>query len=207
MRAAAEKEPTLVDAVRDSMEPVKILISDIMCRLQIKGRCFQQLASWKSKRYGTLFTQLTVHWILETNIRKSHCLHFLHWKHFYLIAAKKDTTLFALRNVVILLVTSVKQLVCHQKNSSPARPNANFWWPLQVIQWSVWYICTSTTETHRPSLPVFNMCGMCPWWYNVKSVLCGAYCTHPESSPLLPGKNLNLIWKTTLSHVVLLWVI
>ena len=41
MRAAAEKEPTLVDAVRDSMEPVKILISDIICRLQLKGRSFE----------------------------------------------------------------------------------------------------------------------------------------------------------------------
>ena len=41
MRAVAEKEPTLVDAVRDSMEPVKILISDIICRLQFKGRSFE----------------------------------------------------------------------------------------------------------------------------------------------------------------------
>ena len=44
MRAAAAnsaKEPTLADAVRDSMEPVKILISDIICCLQLKGRSFE----------------------------------------------------------------------------------------------------------------------------------------------------------------------
>lgn len=41
MRTAAEKDPALVDAVRDSMEPVKILLSDIIHRLKLNGKYFQ----------------------------------------------------------------------------------------------------------------------------------------------------------------------
>ena len=41
MRAAAEKDPPLVDAVQDCMEAVKILISDIICHLWLKGRHFE----------------------------------------------------------------------------------------------------------------------------------------------------------------------
>ena len=63
MRAAAKKDPPLVDAVQDCMEAVKILISDIICHLRLKGRhfevFFQQLVSWKLKMYGTFFIQLT----------------------------------------------------------------------------------------------------------------------------------------------------
>ena len=39
LRAAAEKEPEL-DAVLDSMSPVKIVISDVIHRLNLKGKYF-----------------------------------------------------------------------------------------------------------------------------------------------------------------------
>ena len=41
MRAAAENEPELVDAVLDSMSPVKIVITDVIRRLNLKGRYFE----------------------------------------------------------------------------------------------------------------------------------------------------------------------
>ena len=41
LRAAAEKEPALVDAVLDSVSPVKTIISDIIHRLTLKGRSFE----------------------------------------------------------------------------------------------------------------------------------------------------------------------
>ena len=36
MRAAAQKEPELVDAVLDSMSPVKIVVTDVIRRLCLK---------------------------------------------------------------------------------------------------------------------------------------------------------------------------
>ena len=41
LRAAADKEPALVDAVLDSMSPVKIIISDVVRRLNLKGKSFE----------------------------------------------------------------------------------------------------------------------------------------------------------------------
>ena len=41
LRAAAEKEPELVNAVLDSMSPVKIFITDIIRRLKLKGKYFE----------------------------------------------------------------------------------------------------------------------------------------------------------------------
>ena len=38
---AAEKEPELVDAVLDSMSPVKIVITDIICCLKLKDKYFE----------------------------------------------------------------------------------------------------------------------------------------------------------------------
>ena len=38
LRAAAEKEPELVDAVLDSMSRVKIVISDVIWRPNLKGK-------------------------------------------------------------------------------------------------------------------------------------------------------------------------
>ena len=41
LRAAAQKEPELVDAVLDSMSPVKIVITDVIRRLNLKGKQFE----------------------------------------------------------------------------------------------------------------------------------------------------------------------
>ena len=41
LRAAAQKEPELVDAVLDSMSPVKIVITDVIRRLCLKGKHFE----------------------------------------------------------------------------------------------------------------------------------------------------------------------
>ena len=41
MRKAAEQEPALVGAVLDSMSPVKIVLSDIIGSLKLKGKSFE----------------------------------------------------------------------------------------------------------------------------------------------------------------------
>ena len=71
MRAAAEKEPTLVDAVRDSVEPVKILISDIIRRLQLKGRSFEVFSAASEQEIEEVWNSL--HAIDSTlNLRDKH---------------------------------------------------------------------------------------------------------------------------------------
>ena len=40
-RAAAQKEPELVDAVLDSMSPVKIVVTDVIHCLSLKGKHFE----------------------------------------------------------------------------------------------------------------------------------------------------------------------
>ena len=222
MRAAAAKEPTLADAVRDSMEPVKILISDIICCLQLKGRSFEVFSAASELEIEELCNSL--HAIDSTlslgdKHRKvslsshpslkaflSHCCQ--EWHYSFCIKKCGDSTcdickpprlppgiflqVHHLRTQCQLLMAitnhSVKFMVHQQLRPTTLLPQSILVRP-----------------RHSLSLPVFNMCRMCPWWYNVKSVQCGGYCMHPESSPLLPGKNSNHFWKTTLSHVVLLW--
>ena len=71
MRAAAEKEPTLVGAVRDSVEPVKILISDIIRRLQLKGRPFEVFSAASELEIEEVWNSL--HAIDSTlNLRDKH---------------------------------------------------------------------------------------------------------------------------------------
>ena len=41
LRAAEEKESELVDALLDTMSPVKIVISDVIHHLNLKGKYFE----------------------------------------------------------------------------------------------------------------------------------------------------------------------
>ena len=64
LRAAAEKDPELVGAVMDSMSPVKIVVTDVIRRLNLKGKCFEVYSAASTpaiKKYGTVFIPLTPH--------------------------------------------------------------------------------------------------------------------------------------------------
>ena len=58
LRHAAEKKPDLVTAVQDSIAPVKILLADIMQRLQLQGQNFQVFSAATQDDMKELFGEL-----------------------------------------------------------------------------------------------------------------------------------------------------
>ena len=58
LRKAAETMPTLVEAVQESISPVKILLCDIMHRLQLQGQSFQVFSSATEQEMRELWKEL-----------------------------------------------------------------------------------------------------------------------------------------------------
>ncbi len=57
-RKVAKSKPNILQAVQDSIEPVKILLSDIMCRLKLKGKSFSTFTAASESSQKLLWQEL-----------------------------------------------------------------------------------------------------------------------------------------------------
>ena len=100
MRAAAENEPELVDAVLDSMSPVKIVITDVIRRLNLKGRYFEDYSAASMEAIEEIWDSLhSIDTSLKFGDKYQPYLLTLHRRISSTIAANNGTTHFFCQKV------------------------------------------------------------------------------------------------------------
>ena len=121
LRRIAENKPELMDASSDSISPVKILLSDVFCRLELKSKKFQVLGSATPAEIEDFWTVLlstddTLRFASDTYTKKTVAI--IHLES---------------RNVVHSPVQSASLLVCLQMSLHLCTTYLTLFWVLMVI--------------------------------------------------------------------------